>query len=251
MSNNLEDSFHVSQGAFTGPYSVLLDLIRKNELDISEISLYTIVDEFISYVKQLAEDNQMEEMSEFLQTSALLLKIKLSVLLPKPESLMTEEDFAVLEAKDILFAKLLQYNAFQTVAKIFAQQINGEQEIYPRQTDFSDMPFPPIHWNIDAGKLASIFSQILLAKQPEVLDISHLHDPKLSVTKQRKKLLHKLVKAKELSFHKLVLAENNNLAIAVMFLTLLIMYKDKEIDLSQSKHLSDIKIVKHLKSKIK
>jgi segregation and condensation protein A len=246
--NNLEDSFCVSQGAFTGPYSVLLDLIRKNELDISEISLYKIVDEFIFYVKQLAKDNQMSEMSEFLQTSALLLKIKLSTLLPKPESLMTEEDFAVLEAKDILFAKLLQYNAFQTVAKIFAQQINGEQEIYPRQADFVDTFLPPIKWNIDTNKLANIFSQILLAKQPEVLDVSHLHSPKLSVRKQREKLMQKLIKTEELSFQKLISSENNNLAIAVIFLTLLIMYKDKEINLSQSKHLSDIKIVKYSKS---
>ncbi|MDR3128338.1 MAG: segregation/condensation protein A [Bifidobacteriaceae bacterium] len=241
----MSEEFIVSQPAFSGSYSLMLELIRKNKLDISKISLYSIVDEFLVYVNKIKETNKLSEMSDFCQTATLMLKIKLSVLLPKPESLMTEEDFELLEAKDILFAKLLQYSAFQTVAKVFDKQINAVQKTYPRIGQIDEMEIlPPLKWNITGIKLAKVFSQVLLAKMPDKLDISYLHNPKYLVITQRQIILRNLTKVNKLSFNKLVKKQANPLVTCVIFLTLLIMYKDREIELRQAKHLSDINIMK-------
>ncbi|MDR2799009.1 MAG: segregation/condensation protein A [Bifidobacteriaceae bacterium] len=238
--------FEISQPAFSGPYEVLLDLIHKNKLDISTLSLYLIVDEFLEYVKEIEEKNLLQEMSSFAETAALLLKIKLSVLLPKPESLMTEEDFETLEARDILFAKLLQYSAFKTVASILEKEFNSALKTYPRMSTLENELniLPPLKWNVTREKLAIAYANALLSSAPEEIDLSHLHNPKLSVSVQREKIIKTLQKVPETKFSSLIKNEKNNLAICVIFVALLIMYKDKEIDLEQKNHLQDIDIRK-------
>ncbi|MDR2748926.1 MAG: segregation/condensation protein A [Bifidobacteriaceae bacterium] len=242
----MESTFQISQEAYSGPYDILLDLIHKNKLDISTVSLYLIVDEFLEYVEKIEEENRLSEMSSFAETATIMLKIKLSVLLPKPESLMTEEDFETLEARDILFAKLLQYSAFKTVASIFDKQLNSSLQTYPRRADFQNELniLPSLKWNITKEKLALAFANVITNAEPESVDLSHLHNPKLSVTNQRKTILKMLEKTPKTSFSKLIKNESDNLAVCVIFLTLLIMYKDKEVELLQNNHLQDINVSK-------
>ena len=104
--------FALTLSNFEGPFDLLLSLISKHELDITEIALSKVTDEFIHYVKQLDEHEEMEQASEFLVIAATLLDLKIVSLLPKGE-LVDAEDVALLEARDLLFARLLQYKAFK------------------------------------------------------------------------------------------------------------------------------------------
>ncbi len=113
LSNQVDEigehsgGFSLSLGNFDGPFDLLLSLISKHELDITEIALSKVTDEFISYLKTLDEDEELEQASEFLVVAATLLDLKIAGLLPKGE-VVNPEDVAMLEARNLLFARLLQ-----------------------------------------------------------------------------------------------------------------------------------------------
>lgn len=111
--------FAVNLGNFDGPFDLLLSLISKHEMDITEIALSKVTDEFISYLKTLDEEEEMDQASEFLVIAATLLDLKIAGLLPKGE-VVDAEDVALLEARDLLFARLLQYRAFKEISSYFS-----------------------------------------------------------------------------------------------------------------------------------
>ena len=126
-----KSGFAVSLNNFEGPFDLLLSLISKHEMDITEISLSRVTDEFISYLKQLDDDEELEQASEFLVIAATLLDLKIAGLLPKGE-VVDSEDVALLEARDLLFARLLQYRAFKEIASWFNTSLSLEQTRLPR-----------------------------------------------------------------------------------------------------------------------
>ena len=109
------EGFRVSLGVFDGPFDLLLTLLSKHELDITEVSLSKVTHEFIAYLHELDADEEMEQASEFLVIAATLLDMKVAGLLPQGE-LVDAESVALLEARDLLFARLLQYRAFKEVS---------------------------------------------------------------------------------------------------------------------------------------
>ena len=127
--------FEVRLANFTGPFDLLLGLISKHQLDITEVALSTVTDEFIKYIKglqKLGEEWALDEASEFLVIAATLLDLKAARLLPAGE-VEDEEDIALLEARDLLFARLLQYKAFKQVAGMMGSTLELEGRRYPRQ----------------------------------------------------------------------------------------------------------------------
>src|SRR5690625_6075119 len=124
-----DDDFEVNLEVFSGPFDLLLSLISKHRLDITEVALAQVTDEFISFVAD--RDWPLEESSEFLVIAATLLDLKAARLLPAGE-IEDPEDLARLEARDLLFARLLQYRAFREVADQFHEQFENLRGWYPR-----------------------------------------------------------------------------------------------------------------------
>jgi segregation and condensation protein A len=117
--------FEVHLDNFEGPFDLLLGLIAKHKLDITEIALASVTDEFIAHIRRAQEaetDWDLGQASEFLLVAATLLDIKAARLLPQT-SVTDDEDFALIEARDLLFARLLQYRAFKDIAKAFAERM--------------------------------------------------------------------------------------------------------------------------------
>ncbi|MGA0062167.1 MAG: segregation and condensation protein A, partial [Candidatus Planktophila sp.] len=118
-----EGAFSVHLDNFDGPFDLLLQLISRHKLDITEVSLSMVTDEFISFIRALeasGEGWRLDQATEFLVIAATLLDLKAARLLPSGE-IEDEEDLALLEARDILFARLLQYRAFKEIAASFQE----------------------------------------------------------------------------------------------------------------------------------
>ena len=145
-----KSGFAVSLGNFDGPFDLLLSLITKHEMDITEVSLSKVTDEFIQYLKQLDSDDEMDQASEFIVIAATLLDLKIAGLLPKGE-VVDAEDVALLEARDLLFARLLQYKAFKEIASWFNSGFNIEGSRVARdvrmEERFRDQK-PELVWNV-------------------------------------------------------------------------------------------------------
>ncbi|MGN6762359.1 MAG: segregation and condensation protein A, partial [Leifsonia sp.] len=148
--------FRVSLGDFEGPFDLLLSLIAKHELDITEISLSRVTDEFIAYLRRLDTDESLDEASEFLLVAATLLDLKVAGLLPQGE-LVDAEDVALLEARDLLFARLLQYRAFKEASGWFADRLEAEGRRHARLVRLEDkfrQRTPELVWTLSLDDFA-------------------------------------------------------------------------------------------------
>ena len=112
-------------------FVVLLSLIAKHRLDVTALALHTITDDFISYIKNQGDDWELDEATQFLVIAATLLDLKAARLLPGGE-VEDEEDLAILDARDLLLARLLQYRAFKLMAGDFAHRLATAGRTHPR-----------------------------------------------------------------------------------------------------------------------
>src|ERR1700678_2551292 len=126
------EAFEVHLDIFEGPFDLLLGLISKHKLDITEVSLSQVTDEFIAYIKQRSGGWDLDQVSYFLLVAATLLDLKAARLLPSGE-VEDEEDLALLEARDLLFARLLQYRAYKEVAAVIAARMAIAAKRFPRR----------------------------------------------------------------------------------------------------------------------
>ncbi len=185
--------FEVRLANFTGPFDLLLGLISKHKLDITEVALATVTDEFIKYIRRLqelgGEDWALDEASEFLVIAATLLDLKAARLLPAGE-VEDAEDIALLEARDLLFARLLQYKAFKQIAGILGETLEQEGRRYPRQValegHFAAL-LPELVWRHTPEQFAELAAKALKPKDsapPAEVGLDHLHAPPVSVKEQ-------------------------------------------------------------------
>ena len=183
--------FEVRLANFTGPFDLLLGLISKHQLDITDVALSTVTDEFIKYIKRLqnlGEEWALDEASEFLVIAATLLDLKAARLLPAGE-VEDEEDIALLEARDLLFARLLQYKAFKQVAGMMGSTLELEGRRYPRQValegHFAAL-LPELLWKHTPQQFAALAGKALQAKDaaPAEIGLAHLHGTPVSVKEQ-------------------------------------------------------------------
>ncbi len=183
--------FQLRLDNFDGPFDLLLSLIAKHELDITEISLAAVTDEFIAYIRTVEDAEQLDRASEFLVVAATLLDLKVARLLPQGE-LVDAEDLAALEARDLLFARLLQYRAFKLVAEFFAEHLDAESTRHVRQVRLEDkyrQQQPELHWSTSLEDFAAIALLAFTPKAVPTLGVDHLHAPLVSIREQAAQLV--------------------------------------------------------------
>ena len=234
--------FQVHLDVFEGPFDLLLALISKHKLDITEIALSSVTDEFIGYIRALAGGWDLDQASYFLVVAATLLDLKAARLLPAGE-VDDEEDLALLEARDLLFARLLQYRAYKEVADVFAGKISMEGRRYPRRVPmeprFAEL-LPEVLIGIGATEFAAIAARVLAPRQLPVVSTAHLHVPKTSVREQAEILLARLRSLRRATFRQLIADCAGTYEVVARFLAVLELYRDGRISLDQIAPLGDL-----------
>ena len=232
---------------FDGPFDLLLQLISRHKMDITEVALGTVTDEFISYIKQLENSENgwdLDKTTEFLVVAATLLDLKAAKLLPSGE-VDDESDLALLEARDLLFARLLQYRAFKEIAAIFSERIEREEKSFPRtvalEPHFSQL-LPEVLIGVGAQRFAAIANRVLTPKTTPIFSIDHLHRPLVSVAEQAVKVVEMLRKAGRVTFRSLVSDASSTLVVVARFLALLELYREGVVRFEQVISLGELQI---------
>ena len=232
---------------FDGPFDLLLQLISRHKMDITEVALGTVTDEFISYIMRLENSENgwdLDKTTEFLVVAATLLDLKAAKLLPSGE-VDDESDLALLEARDLLFARLLQYRAFKEIAAIFSERIEREEKSFPRtvalEPHFAQL-LPEVLIGVGAQRFAAIANRVLTPKTTPVFSIDHLHRPLVSVAEQAVKVVEMLRKAGRVTFRSLVSDANSTLVVVARFLALLELYREGVVRFEQVISLGELQI---------
>lgn len=234
--------FQVHLDVFEGPFDLLLALISKHKLDITEIALSTVTDEFIAYIRALAGGWDLDQASYFLVVAATLLDLKAARLLPAGE-VDDEEDLALLEARDLLFARLLQYRAYKEVAGLFAGRLAAESRRYPRRVPmeprFAQL-LPEVLIGIGPGEFAAIAARVLTPRRPPSVSTAHLHVPRTSVREQAEILLARLRSLRRATFRQLIADCSGTYEVVARFLAALELYRDGQVSLDQVDPFGDL-----------
>ena len=238
-------SLHLSN--FDGPFDLLLQLISKHKMDITEIALGAVTDEFIAYIKQLENADSgwdLDKTTEFLVVAATLLDLKAAKLLPSGQ-VDDEADLALLEARDLLFARLLQYRAFKEIASIFTERIDQEEKSFARLVALEPhlaQLLPEVLIGVGAQRFAAIANRVLTPKTSPVFSIDHLHQPTVSVAEQASKIVEQLRRTGRMTFRGLTADAENTLVVIARFLALLELYKEGVIRFEQMISLGELQI---------
>jgi segregation and condensation protein A len=227
--------FQVHLEVFEGPFDLLLGLIAKHKLDITEVALSQVTDEFIAYIRGHGPEWDLGQATEFLVVAATLLDLKAARLLPSGE-VEDEEDLALLEARDLLFARLLQYRAFKQVAAIFAARMADEARRRPRtvglEPPFSQL-LPEVLIGLGAPEFAALAARALRPKPQPALPLTHLHAPRVSVREQAAVLVDRLRRVRWATFRSLTADCAGPLAVVARFLALLELYAEAVVAFEQ------------------
>src|ERR1700744_4029860 len=235
-------AFEVHLDVFEGPFDLLLGLISKHKLDITEVSLSKVTDEFIAYIKQRSGGWDLDQVSYFLLVAATLLDLKAARLLPSGE-VEDEEDLALLEARDLLFARLLQYRAYKEVAAVFAGRMAVAARRFPRRVPleprFAQL-FPEVLLGLGPVEFARIAARALTPRRPPTVSTEHIHAPFVSVREQARRLAGRLRRLGRASFRQLTSDCEATYEIVASFLGVLGLFPEERIALEQVVPLGDI-----------
>lgn len=242
-----ESGFSVHLSNFDGPFDLLLQLISRHKLDITEVSLSLVTDEFIAYIRALevsGEGWRLDQATEFLVVAATLLDLKAARLLPSGE-VEDEEDLALLEARDILFARLLQYRAFKEIAASFQTMIEAADKAFPRVVALDpalSALLPEVLIGVGPERFAAIAERVLTPKAPPVVAIEHLHMAMVNVSEQSKLVVEALRLSKTMSFRSLCHDADSTLVVVARFLALLDLYRQGNLRFNQVIALGELQI---------
>ena len=234
--------FEVHLDVFEGPFDLLLALISKHKLDITEVALSQVTDEFISYISKRADGWDLDQVSYFLVVAATLLDLKAARLLPSGE-VEDEEDLALLEARDLLFARLLQYRAYKEVAANFAARMTAAARRFPRRVPleprFAQL-LPEVLLGLGPAEFARLASLTLAPKPPPTVSTEHIHAPMISVRDQARIIAARLRELGRASFRQLTAGAAGNYEVVASFLALLDLYKEDVISFEQVAALGEL-----------
>ncbi|SES01028.1 condensin subunit ScpA [Pedococcus cremeus] len=242
--------FEVHLDVFSGPFDLLLGLISKHKLDITEIALAKVTDEFIAHIKANRSgvdgvpEWDLSQASEFLLVAATLLDIKAARLLPQL-SPQDEEDLALIEARDLLFARLLQYRAFKDIAATFAERMATAGRMLPRQAGIEPQfaaLLPELIITITPEQLAMVAARAMTPKVAPTVGLEHLHAPAVSVREQATIVGHRLRRERSCSFRSLVADADSTLVIVARFLALLELFREAAITFEQAEALGELTV---------
>ncbi|HLM05004.1 MAG TPA: ScpA family protein [Blastococcus sp.] len=236
--------FTVKLTNFEGPFDLLLQLIGKHKLDVTEIALSQVTDEFIAHLRALGKELDLDQASEFLVVASTLLDLKAARLLPAAD-VEDEDDLELLEARDLLFARLLQYKAYKQAAAFLREREAEAARRYPRDAGpeprFADL-VPDVTLDLTPEQFAALAARALAPKAPEVVNVSHLHAPAVSVAEQLLVVRNQLVRSGTASFRSLTSDCGHTLEVVARFLALLELYRQQRVVFEQLTPLGELHV---------
>jgi segregation and condensation protein A len=237
-----EAGFRVSLSNFDGPFDLLLNLISKHEMDITEVSLSAVTNEFIAYLQHLDDDEELDQASEFLVVAATLLDMKVAGLLPQGE-LVDAEAVALLEARDLLFARLLQYRAFKEVSAWFARCLQREDRRHVRAVRLDEKhrtQTPELVWSLSVDDFAALALLAFAPKEIPHVGLDHLHAPLVSIREQAAIVVTLLRGTESLSFRELVSGIREPGIVVARFISVLELYRHAALSFEQLEPLGEL-----------
>ena len=246
-ANGHPEGFRVRLTNFEGPFDLLLQLIFAHRLDVTEVALHQVTDDFIAYTREIGSRMELEETTAFLVIAATLLDLKAARLLPAGQ-VDDEEDLALLEVRDLLFARLLQYRAFKHVAEMFAELEATALRTYPRAVSLEDPFFellPEVMLGVDAERFAQIAAIAFTPRPVPTVAVGHLHEETVSVPEQATKLLAILQargSGRWATFSELVADCEAPMEVVGRFLALLELYRSRTVAFEQPEPLGVLQI---------
>lgn len=237
-----DPGFRVSLSNFDGPFDLLLSLISKHEMDITEVSLSAVTNEFIAYLKELDDDEELDQASEFLVVAATLLDMKVAGLLPQGE-LVDAESVALLEARDLLFARLLQYRAFKEVSAWFARCLQREDRRHVRAVRLDEKhrrKTPELVWSLNVDDFAALALLAFAPKEIPHVGLDHLHAPLVSIREQAAIVVTLLRAAESVSFRELVAGVSEPGIVVARFISVLELYRHAALSFEQLEPLGEL-----------
>ncbi|MET9378999.1 segregation/condensation protein A [Streptomyces sp. NPDC002992] len=236
--------FTVRLANFEGPFDLLLQLISKHKLDVTEVALSKVTDEFMAHIRAMGPDWDLDQTTEFLVVAATLLDLKAARLLPAAE-VEDEADLALLEARDLLFARLLQYRAYKQIAEILAERWDTEGRRYPRtvglEAHHAEL-LPEVVISIGAEGFAKLAVKAMQPKAKPQVYVDHIHAPLVSVREQALLVVALLKERGTVSFRELAEDAPDTLTVVARFLALLELYREKAVALDQEDALGDLTV---------
>lgn len=235
-------AFAVKLANFEGPFDLLLSLISKHQLDVTEVSLSRVTDEFIAHIRALGSSWDLGQATEFLVVAATLLDLKAARLLPSAE-VEDEEDLALLEARDLLFARLLQYRAYKQAAAHLQVLERAGARRFPRavplEPRFAEL-MPELLLTISPAQLAAIAAEALRPKPPPVVSIAHIHAARISVREHASILRERLARSGQSTFRTLTQDCQHTVEMVARFLALLELYREGAVAFDQVAPLGEL-----------
>ncbi|MFD9411926.1 segregation and condensation protein A [Streptomyces sp. NPDC059989] len=229
---------------FEGPFDLLLQLISRHKLDVTEVALSKVTDEFMAHIRAMGPDWDLDQTTEFLVVAATLLDLKAARLLPAAE-VEDEADLALLEARDLLFARLLQYRAYKRIAEIFEDRAEAEARRYPRtvglEPHHADL-LPEVVISIGAEGFARLAVKAMQPKAKPQVYVDHIHAPLVSVREQAGLVVRMLKARGEATFQELTEDAEDTLTVVARFLALLELYREKAVVLDQEEALKTLTV---------
>lgn len=236
--------FTVRLANFEGPFDLLLQLISKHKLDVTEVALSKVTDEFMAHIRAMGPDWDLDQATEFLVVAATLLDLKAARLLPAAE-VEDEEDLALLEARDLLFARLLQYRAYKQIAAIFAERLEAEALHHPRTVGLEPQHaelLPEVVLSIGPERFAQLAVKAMQPKPKPQVYVDHIHAPLVSVREQAEQVIAMLRERGEATFRELTFDAPDTLTVVARFLALLELYREKAVALDQEEALGTLQV---------
>ena len=251
-STNVPDGGFVLQlDNFEGPFDLLLNLIAKHKLDITEVALSKVTDEFIAHIRSRQarppdgkDQWDLEQTSSFLVVAATLLDLKAARLLPQAE-VEDEDDLALLEARDLLFARLIQYRAFKQVAAVFEDRLAQEAKRFPRAVGLEERYatlLPEVLIGLGLDDFAALAAKALEPKPVPEVSFAHLHAPAVSVREQGALVVDRLRRLGTTTFRSLCADAEDTLTKVARFLSLLELFREGAVAFDQVTPLGELTV---------
>lgn len=247
INTEITPGFAVHLDNFDGPFDLLLQLISRHRMDITEVALSEVTDEFISFIRALevsGEGWRLDQATEFLVVAATLLDLKAARLLPSGE-VEDETDLALLEARDLLFARLLQYRAFKEIAATFNERISLQDKVFARVIaldPYLSSLLPEVLIGVGPERFAAIAERVLAPKVTPMVAMEHLHLPLVSVAEESRWVVEALRRSRSMSFRHLVAEAESTLVVVARFLALLDLYRQGALRFDQVVSLGELQI---------
>jgi len=236
--------FQVRLDNFEGPFDLLLQLISQHQLDVTEVALHQVTDDFIAHTRSLGQEWDLDETTEFLVVAATLLDLKAARLLPAGD-VEDEDDLALLEARDLLFARVLQYRAYKQVAALFGELEAGALRRYPRSVTLEERYLgllPEVMLGVTPDRFADIAVSVFRPKPTPEVSLGHLHMGTVSVREHAAVLRVRLAERGGGTFRDLVSDCEHTIEVVARFLALLELYREKAVNFEQAEALAELHV---------